>query len=406
MEAARSTEGFSRRITAADANNIVTVLDLKQNNSEYQIFEKDYIVKFQVALEDLKVTVGLSSLFPAPYPEITALMSEASKQAEIAKVQTNSQKISLGLYTAKGNGPWQYESEVILANQGSETHVPILVPFLSTNETLLVGGDFKLGVKIEAKWNQPLKVNDYLIVRGTYKQVVSFSKKKDDDLDALGDRISALENLLQIFGAPSLTLPGSNGLIPAPPANGGNFLLKGDRSWQNPNTFIASTNTGIYGSAGVPATAKGGWQGVFFEGAGNKNYLLQNPTTGDIGLYNTSAVRWNFYATDVQASIGLPLQINGSAVISKIVTLRAIISLPNIIAGGLLQVDLTMTGVNVGQFVSISPVINPVTNGFWTFYVHAQVLNPNVVSLFFKNDWTGALDLPDFWVRIFYIEFT
>jgi hypothetical protein len=61
MEPARSTEGFSRRITIADANNIVVVLDLNQVNSEYQLFTEDYLVKFQVALEDLKVTVGLSS---------------------------------------------------------------------------------------------------------------------------------------------------------------------------------------------------------------------------------------------------------------------------------------------------------------------------------------------------------
>jgi Chaperone of endosialidase len=197
MEPARSTEGFSRRITVADANNIVTVLDLNQVNSEYQIFAEDYLVKFQVALEDLKITVGLSSLSPAPYPNVNALMSDAQQQAEIAKLRTEGQKIALGLYTARGNGPWQYESEVVLMNQGGETHVPILVPFLSTNETLLVGGEFKLGVKIEPKWNQPLKVNDYLVIRGTYKQIVSFSSKKKDDINELKARIETLELALE-----------------------------------------------------------------------------------------------------------------------------------------------------------------------------------------------------------------
>lgn len=179
MEAARSTRSFNRKITVADSNNIIAILDMNAINSKYQIFENDYLVEFQSVLEDLKVTVGLMGLAEAPWPDINALMSEPEKMAEIARIRTQGQKIGLGLYVATGNGPWQYESEVVLQNQGgSETHVPILVPFLSSNETLLMAGDFKLGVKIEPKWNQPLKANDYLIIKGTWRQVVSFSKKK------------------------------------------------------------------------------------------------------------------------------------------------------------------------------------------------------------------------------------
>lgn len=405
MEPARSTGSFSKRITATDSNNIVTIVDLNQANLKYQIFDQDYLVEIQSVLEDLKITVGLSTLLSAPFPNTNALMSEAQQQAEVARLRNESQKISLGLYTAAGNGPWQYESEVILMNMGAESHVPVLVPFLSSNETLLVPGNFKLGVKVEAKYNQPLKAADYLIVRGTYKQVVSFSKKKDDGLDALSDRISALESLLSIFGASTASLPGSNGLVPAPPAGSSSTaLLRADRSWQNPNAFIAATNSGIYGSAEIPATTKGGYSGIFFAGGGNKNYLLHNQVSGDIGFYNSSAAKWSYYATNSIATIGLPLSINNTAVIGKVQFLSTIISLPNIAAGGLQQIDIAFTGVNIGHFVIATPVINSVTNGFWTFYCHAQVLTLNVVSLFFKNDWTSALDLPDFWVRIAYIE--
>lgn len=199
MEPARSTGNFNRRITVADSNNIVSILDMNIANSKYQIFEEDYLIEIQAVLEDLKVTVGLTSLAEAPWPETNALMSETAKMAEIAKVRSEGQKISLGLYVAFGNGPWQYESEVVLQNQGgAETHVPILVPFLSSNETLLMAGDFKLGVKVEPKWNQPLGANDYLIIKGTWRQVVSFSKKKDDDVEFLAARIEALE--LALFG--------------------------------------------------------------------------------------------------------------------------------------------------------------------------------------------------------------
>jgi len=202
MEPARSTDEFSRRITAADANNIVTVLDLATINAEYQAFEQDYIVKFQTALEDVKCTVGLFSLAEASFPDTNALASEAQQNAEIAKVRTEGQKIAFGLYTAKGNGPWIYKARVVLQNQGGdENHVPILVPFLSTNETFLVGGNFKLGVKIEPIWNQPLKAQDYIVVTGTYKQVVSFSSKKKDNLDNLEDLKADMETLkLAIYG--------------------------------------------------------------------------------------------------------------------------------------------------------------------------------------------------------------
>ena len=160
MEPARSTGNFSRRITSADGNSIVAILDLVQVNAKYAIFKNSHLVEIQALLEDVKITVNLPSLLPPPFPNINALMSEADKGAEIMKIRDQGQKISLGLYIAKGNGPWQYESQVVLQNYGgAEHHVPILVPFLSSNETLLMGEDFKLGVKIETKWQQPLKAS-------------------------------------------------------------------------------------------------------------------------------------------------------------------------------------------------------------------------------------------------------
>lgn len=399
------TKNFSRRITVSDANNIVAVLDLNILNFKYQAFEQDYIVEFQVAIEDVKCTVGLFSLSPAPFPNTNDLQSDAKNQAEIAKTQTENQKIALGIYFAEGNGPWEYKSRVVLQNQqGDENHVPILVPFMSTNETMLVGGNFKLGVRIEPVWNQPLKAQDYIVVMGTFKQVVSFSKKKDDSLESLSDRISALENLLAVYGAPSASLPGSNGLVPAPPAGGGEFLLKGDRNWQNPSAFISSSNSGIYGSAEIPATPKGGWSGIFFAGGGNKNYLMVNPTSGDIGFYDSSVPKWNLLFSSTNSLINGPLSISGLPGIRKIQFLSTIISLPNIVSAGLHQVDIAFSGAGVGQYVQAVPTINAATNGVWTFYIHAQILVANTVSLFFKNDWSVALDLPDFWIRIMYVE--
>jgi hypothetical protein len=402
MEAARSTEGFSRRITVADANNIVTVLDLKQNNSEYQIFEKDYIVKFQVALEDLKVTVGLSSLSPAPYPEINALMSEATKQAEIAKLRTNSQKISLGLYTAKGNGPWRYESEVILMSQGSETHVPILVPFLSTNETLLVGGDFKLGVKIEPKWNQPLNATDYLVVRGTYKQVVSFSKKKDDDLDALAARIAALELALEgrLINLPANSLLGRGATagtverLPLP--------LETDKGG------FGAINTGVYGSVAISAILKNAWAGIHFQGTYNANYLMHNPATGDIGFYaaQPGAPFWRWYSSATEFLISQPLRIGATSTAIKSVRSHSqVIDFPSIASQALYSVDVPVTGVTVGAYCHVVPTVNNANTGYWALTMTAIVQVAGTVSILVKNDTAAIVDAAGFWIRILIVEF-
>lgn len=250
MEPARSTDEFTRRITSTDANNIITILDLNQINSEYQIFQQDYVVTFQTALEDLKVTVFLPSLAQAPWPQTNALMSESETMAEIARIRTEGQKISLQLYTAKGNGPWVYQSKVVLQNQGNEeTHVPVLVPFLSTNETLLVGGNFKLGARVEPIWNQPLKINDYLIIKGTYKQVVSFSKKKDDDLERLSARIETLELALEgkLINLPANTLLGKNlntGIVESIPQS--QFVnTQANQTVGGAKTFTAITTSNI-----------------------------------------------------------------------------------------------------------------------------------------------------------------
>ncbi|HLO51224.1 MAG TPA: hypothetical protein VK211_22610, partial [Kamptonema sp.] len=234
MEPLRRTGTFKKRITSTDANNIVTVLDLSQILAPYKIFEADYFIEASSLIEEFKVTVGLLQLLRAEYPATTALMNDAQKEAAIAKIRDNSQKISLGIYTARGNGPWEYESEAVLLNLGgAENHVPLLVPFLSTNETFLIDADFKLGVKIEAKWQHPLKTGDYLVVKGTYRQTINFLKKNGSDLDELNNRVKTLESLLSIFGGASASQAGTNGLVPAPGVGDNNKLLKGDRNWQS-----------------------------------------------------------------------------------------------------------------------------------------------------------------------------
>ena len=64
---------------------------------------------------------------------------------------------------------------------------------------------------------------------------VEISKKHD--LTELTNRWQALENLLGLFGAASASVAGTNGLVKGANVNQQEFLLRGDRTWQNPNVF-------------------------------------------------------------------------------------------------------------------------------------------------------------------------
>ena len=208
MQSSRSSGRFNKKVTSSDGNNVVTVLDFNTLNSKFLFLETDYILGFLTVIEDCKVTVSLTSLAEASWPDIGPLASQSEQMAEIARVQTEGQKISLGLYTANGNEPWKYASEVVLQNQGfEETFVSILVPFLTMNEAMLVSGDFKLGVKINPKWNAPLKINDYLIIEGSWRQTVDFSKiekSTNSGIDKVNNYAARLTGEIIGFGGSSI----------------------------------------------------------------------------------------------------------------------------------------------------------------------------------------------------------
>jgi len=69
------------------------------------------------------------------------------------------------------------------------------------------------------------------------------SSQTSPDLQALNDRISALESLLGLFGAATPAAAGTNGLVKGAAAGEQAYLLRGDRAWQNPINLPISTAT-------------------------------------------------------------------------------------------------------------------------------------------------------------------
>jgi len=69
------------------------------------------------------------------------------------------------------------------------------------------------------------------------------SSQASPDLQAISDRLSALESLLGLFGAATPTAAGTNGLVKGAEIGEQAHLLRGDRTWQSPSTLPITTAT-------------------------------------------------------------------------------------------------------------------------------------------------------------------
>lgn len=177
----KNTGTFVKTVLRADANNIVGLIDFNQALSQYRQFEANAVVEHAIVLEDFQVKVGLFSLLEAGWPETNALSSDADKEAKLAKIQKEGQKIYLGAYVAYGNGPWIKRGEEILQNKNSlEQPWALMAPFFSTNETALIDEDLKIGVRIEpkAQGNGGLKGEDYLTFFGAWRKVTGITNRE------------------------------------------------------------------------------------------------------------------------------------------------------------------------------------------------------------------------------------
>jgi hypothetical protein len=67
---------------------------------------------------------------------------------------------------------------------------------------------------------------------------IGADSKKNDEVGQFETRLAALETLLQRFGAATATASGTNGLVEGAAAGQAEFLLRGDRTWQNPAAFV------------------------------------------------------------------------------------------------------------------------------------------------------------------------
>jgi hypothetical protein len=174
----KNTGTFIKTVLPADGNSIVTIADFNQILAPYQfLVEAGVIIEHALVLEDFQAKLGLFSLSEAGWPNVNAISTDAEKEAELAKIKKEGQKIYLGCYHAYGSGPWQKKGEEILQNKnGLEQPWTLMAPYFSTNATALLDEDLKIGIRVEpkAEGNEGgLKQGDYITVFGAWKKITN-----------------------------------------------------------------------------------------------------------------------------------------------------------------------------------------------------------------------------------------
>ncbi|MEG4484860.1 hypothetical protein [Microcoleus sp. D2_18a_B4] len=177
----------------------------------------------------LRLTINIKSIDAAEFPYIPDNTPPDNLQQILEEVALNTSFKEIILYVKKGTGAWIERAPIRIFNKEPYYDVN-LMRFFSDSNTIDVAEDLSLGIQI--KLGNVLTSADTILVWGSV-----VAEKKNNGNEELSDRIVALETLLSVYGAPSASLPGTNGLVPAPPAGSGEFLLRGDREWENPNKF-------------------------------------------------------------------------------------------------------------------------------------------------------------------------
>ncbi|MCC3409530.1 MAG: hypothetical protein JGK17_29045 [Microcoleus sp. PH2017_10_PVI_O_A] len=237
MESITETLAFSRRLVPADGANTVTLLDLTLWTQKFAPFLADYEIFYECRLVDVKVRPTIPSLQLPIATDSSVPRSDRGERLQLAAKQLLSQKIALQFFGVDSLGAWQLEKELTLEGFPFEGEIAL--------DDRAIGNSFKLGVGVPNKWQAPLKTGDSILVAGAVSAKAYFKKKDDPALEVLSDRLSALESLLGLFGAATATRSGTNGLVEGAAAGEQNWLLRGDRVWQNPQEmgFAAAQNT-------------------------------------------------------------------------------------------------------------------------------------------------------------------
>lgn len=201
-------------------------------------------------IENLAITYYLPSLgsqTPAPALKRTSTLQD--KVIEMQALESKFPKCQMLIFArTSAAGNWIWLNTEVIQNSGNRVNTLKLLPYINQSDIFIPGRATQIGIQFIADpaSNSTLpQSQDRLTVQGSVRldvNPIGADSKKNDGVEQFESRLAALETLLQPFGAATATAAGTVGLVPGAAAGQSEFLLRGDRQWQNPAETVSSTS--------------------------------------------------------------------------------------------------------------------------------------------------------------------
>ena len=196
----REVGNFDFVINQATPNTIQTIWDASLALDEIiNVIDPREHYTVSTFLESLRLDIYLPSFDKAAFPEIFPEMSAAEKNVELMKVEARSPKTGLAFYRKRVTETnWHYLSEIVLQNRGRRTQIPVVVPYLTTNQLKILHRHTQLGIqKLDygngVIGNGPIEANrdlDQIQIEGDFRIDIDQSEFKRNR------RVSVLDTMM------------------------------------------------------------------------------------------------------------------------------------------------------------------------------------------------------------------
>ncbi len=221
----------------------VASLGLPVEQTQHLLWEN---VGVAVIVESLAITYYLPSLgIQTPAPALKRTSTLRDKVTEMQALESKFPKCQMLIFArTSGASNWIWLNTEVIQNSGNRVNTLKLLPYLNQRDIFVPGPGTQIGIQFiaDAASNSTLpQAQDRLTVQGSIGldvNPIGEHSKKNDEVEQLKTRLAALETLIQPFGAATATVAGTAGLVGGAAAGESEFLLRGDRSWQNPATFV------------------------------------------------------------------------------------------------------------------------------------------------------------------------
>ncbi|AFY80172.1 hypothetical protein [Oscillatoria acuminata] len=179
---AEQTGAFDFEFRTGEGETITEIFNTTPLHEQYTALSTRYDVFQSFYLEQFKFTISIESLAQAEIPALAADDTETEKAIKIRNIERKYPKLGLEIYQAHNGGPWRRQALAILQNRGSEYYLPAIAPYLAVGEVDVMGPATRLGLKFIAMLTNgvfygPLGENDYVIIKGAWRQVVDLIPK-------------------------------------------------------------------------------------------------------------------------------------------------------------------------------------------------------------------------------------